>query len=162
MTITADEIRQLTESVWEASLGIPLGRDTRVAHAQPARATAACVQITGAWNGAVLLDCTEPVSRMAAASFFATEPQRVTAADMRESVAELANMLAGNLKALLPEQCYLSLPSVVDGADYSSRIPGSRPVMRLSFECAGHNIAVTIVESTRNTCTPFAAQPVAA
>ena len=34
---------------------------------------------------------------------------------MRDAVGELANMVGGNIKALMPGSCQLSLPTVAEG-----------------------------------------------
>ena len=50
----------------------------------------------------------------------------VTVRDIRDTLAELTHIAGGNIKALLPPPCYLSLPVVVDGQEYVLRMPGSK------------------------------------
>jgi len=45
----------------------------------------------------------------------------MTDEDVRDALGELANMLAGNLKSVLPSGVVLSMPSVIEGSDYSLR-----------------------------------------
>src|SRR5664279_3671280 len=49
--------------------------------------------------------------------------------DVRDTMDELANMLGGNLKSLLPRGVVLSMPSVVAGGDYSLRICGGKAIV---------------------------------
>jgi len=49
---------------------------------------------------------------------------------VRDALGELANMLAGNLKSVLPSGVVLSMPSVIEGSDYSLRICGKRLIER--------------------------------
>jgi len=44
-------------------------------------------------------------------------------------------MIGGNLKCVLTKGIALSMPSVVDGNDYSLRVCGARTSHRLSFQC---------------------------
>jgi hypothetical protein len=59
---------------------------------------------------------------------------------------ELTNITGGNLKALLPEPCYLSLPAVADGSDYGLWILDSRLRTQLTFNCHDHPFQVTVLE----------------
>jgi chemotaxis protein CheX len=86
------------------------------------------------------------VARLAASIMFSNDPHKVTIADLQDAVAELVNMIGGNFKALLPETCYLSLPSVVEGGDYSARVPGSALLGRVPFVCEGHAMSITVLE----------------
>ncbi len=97
-----------------------------------------------------MLACPEPVARHAAAVMFSASPVQVTAADMQDAVAELTNMLAGNIKGLLPQGCFMSLPTVVEGTDYSTRLPGSRVLHRVNLMCTGNRVTITILERTKS------------
>ncbi|HVT80928.1 MAG TPA: chemotaxis protein CheX [Phycisphaerae bacterium] len=139
-------LSQLVCSIWETVLKMPLQPATRPADPPAGRTTAACVQITGAWNGAVLLDCSADVARQAAAIMFGMDPKAVSVPELQDAVAELVNMIGGNFKALLPAKSFLSLPAVIEGGDFSSRIPGSRLAGRLDFSCGTDQVTITIRE----------------
>ena len=151
MALHDAEIAQIVTTICQSVLGIDA---TQVGDVPPLSAVAsagtlsACVQITGAWQGAVVLGCTDAFAIQAATIMFtsATEDRNLT--DMQDAVAEISNMIGGNLKGLLTvgDACQLSLPSVVAGADYITRIPKSRPLHRIAMECGGHVIVVTVLE----------------
>ncbi len=141
-----EEITQLTTMVWDSILhlsiepeGGPLPEDDRT--------MSACVQITGAWRGAVALSCGAEMAAEAATVMFAIADGSPEKNDMQDAMGELVNMIGGNIKALLPETCHLSLPSVVEGSDYSVRVPGSRLVTRVPFRCGVHALTVSLLES---------------
>ena len=146
MEINPAEILQLAGTIWEATLGLPIEPEIAGAIGNRPRSTAACIHITGAWNGAILLDCPADVARHAASIMFSTDPAKTSVSDMQDAVAELVNMLGGNFKALLPETCFLSLPAVVEGGDYSARVPGSKLLSRIDFSCDGNAVSITILE----------------
>jgi hypothetical protein len=44
-------------------------------------------------------------------------------------------MIGGNLKCVLSQGILLSMPSVMDGSDYSLRVCGVEVRLRLAFQC---------------------------
>ena len=141
-----EEIQQLTVSVWDSILHLPIELETG-ALPEGERTMSACVQITGAWRGAVALSCGADMAAEAAAVMFAITSGAPEKNDMQDAMGELVNMIGGNVKALLPETCQLSLPSVVEGSDYSMRVPGSRLVTRVPLRCGAHAVTVSLLES---------------
>ena len=77
------------------------------------------------------------------------EPPTSVNDDVRDTLGELANMIAGNLKALLPFGVAISMPSVVEGSDYSLRICGGNQASRLTFSSELGEFRVTLVELRR-------------
>jgi CheY-specific phosphatase CheX len=62
-------------------------------------------------------------------------------------MGELANMIGGNLKSVLPRGASLSMPSVVEGSKYSVRVCGANRNKRMSFESPDGTFWVTLVET---------------
>lgn len=100
------------------------------------RTLSAVVHITGAVDGAVVLHVTEPFARVTAARMFGIDPEAATLTDLQDALGELCNVVGGNFKSLLPEPCRLSLPTVVEGVDYSFRIPGSAMTAQYGLDVA--------------------------
>lgn len=140
-----DQIRQLTPAIWDAVLRLPLQEEPAPAPSHN-RVVSACVHITGAWNGAVALSCEIDFATRAAGIMFDLGDKAPSTADMQDALGELTNMIGGNIKALLPEPCHLSLPSAVEGADYSVRIVRSRVVTAVPFCSNGHHMIVSLLE----------------
>jgi chemotaxis protein CheX len=150
MQFLEEEIRQVAETVWESVLGVSLVRQTLIPPA-PARALSGCVHFTGAWEGAVTIECSAEFARQAAATMFGVEPGAASVSDTRDAIGELANMTGGNVKALLPEPCRLSLPTVVDGADVTTRMTGGELVTSVAFECQGSPLVVRLLKKRGST-----------
>jgi len=146
MQFAEEEICQLTESIWISVLGLEVRRATGTPELPQERTLIGCVQITGAWEGAVTLHCAAGLARQAAGVMFGIDPESTSVEEVQDALAELANMTGGNLKTLLPEPCHLSFPTVVEGSNYTLRIPGSRLVSQVAFECQGYPLQVTLVE----------------
>jgi chemotaxis protein CheX len=138
-----EEIQRLAPTIWESILRLPL---SPAAEAAPSgeRIVSACVHITGAWNGVVTLNCSVEFGSRAARIMFNSEEEKPATADIQDALGELANMMGGNIKGLLPEMCHLSLPAVVEGADYSVRFPGARLLTSIPFRCGEYPLTVSL------------------
>lgn len=149
MKLNNADIVQIVATIWQSLLGIEGVTETDPPFAASgAGSMATCVQITGEWKGAVVLGCGETFAARAATAMFETPQQDRNRTDMQDAVAELTNMIGGNLKGLLdlPHACQLSMPSVVAGADFTTRVPGSRVINRVALECGGDVIVVSVLE----------------
>lgn len=145
--ISAAQVDQLIAGVWEQILRLPVttgdtGGSVETSHRQ----MAAYVQISGAWDGTVALHCTQDLAATVAATMFNVSRADVIARDELDALGELANMIGGNLKPLLPGPSHLSLPTVVGGASYAARVPGSRVIGRHHYETAGHPFSICMME----------------
>jgi chemotaxis protein CheX len=105
-----------------------------------------CVQVVGAWEGAIRLDLSPALATKAAAAFSGLQPAEVTPEEIRDAAGELANITAGSIKVLLPAPSHLSLPIAADGTDYKVRIKGSRRLLQAAFDHSGEGLLVTILE----------------
>ena len=144
MLIQENDIRQLTGEIWGGMLQIELQPDGGTEKANGG--IGACVQITGAWEGAVRVDCSLKLARLATARFLATEPEQVDIAQIRDAMGELANMSAGSVKPLLPRPCQLSLPSVADGGDYTLTVPHGEIILHTGFNFEGEPLRIAVLQ----------------
>src|SRR5207248_3096506 len=96
------------------------------------------VPIGGAWEGAVSLRCPEPLCRSFAADLFGRLAADVEDADVFDALGELANIIGGNLKALLPGVCRLGLPTAAVEEAPADAGHGHRA----AFRCDGHVFVV--------------------
>ena len=118
MKIAEDEIRQSVEDLWSSVLGLAIEQrpSPNFPNASPDLITGS-IQISGAWEGAVTLDCGATLARQAAAIMFGVEPGETSYDQVQDALGELTNILGGQIKALLPEPCRLSMPAVTEGTD---------------------------------------------
>ena len=114
--------------------------------ARPTDMVTAAVYFAGVWQGAVLLECTRHQARTFAQLLMSIGPSTLTGDDVRDALGELANMLAGNLKSVLPAGVALSMPSVIEGSDYSLQICGKRSIERVPFWSTEDIFGVTLVD----------------
>jgi chemotaxis protein CheX len=146
MQYLEQEIISLTQYIWGATLNLEaVPHEHPVPPAPGGRTLDGVINITGAWAGALVLQVPEPVARRAACVMFEVEADSASLEDMQDAVGELTNMTGGNVKALLEGHCHLSLPAVVEGKDYSIRVPGSEAVTRVTFDIEGEPFVVSLL-----------------
>lgn len=146
MQYLEQEIISLTKYIWGATLNLEaVPHDEAVQRVPGGRTLDGVINITGAWAGALVLQVPEHVARRAAAVMFEIGEEAATLEDMQDAVGELTNMTGGNVKALLEGHCHLSLPAVVEGRDYSIRVPGSEAVTRVTFDVDGDPFVVSLL-----------------
>lgn len=110
-TLEPEVITTVTEQVWTDFLGIALAPIPSTAGEAEC---AASISIEGAWNGAVIVACSRQLARQAAATMYCCPVDQVDDASWRDTLNELANIMGGNLKALLPGPSHLGLPEAFD------------------------------------------------
>lgn len=147
MDFTIEDYRsgmvQTTAAVFETMLGVSV-TVLESPGAAPVTPLTAAVYYAGSWQGALLLECSErQASDWSKRLMDIPEP---AAADARDGLGELTNMLAGNLKPLLPPGVGISIPSVVEGSDYSLRVCGGKLKERIDFAAATGPFSVTLVK----------------
>jgi chemotaxis protein CheX len=142
------ELTEITERVWASLVEVPLlpRQPGQPGPTPGARTFTGCVQITGAWEGAVTVHCSAELAKVLTAAMFMVDPDDTTAEEVSDALGELANMVGGNVKALLPEPCRISLPAVADGMDYRLSVPGARPVSAVTWTCNGEPLMVRLLE----------------
>ena len=139
-------IMALSENIWLTVLGLPLTPSDLSYGALPHGATLdGIITICGDWQGTVIVQVPRPLAQKAAKIMFSLEETPPTLADMQDALGEITNMTGGHLKSLMAGNCFLSLPAVVEGSDYSIRIPTAQVLSRVIFDCEGMPAVVSLV-----------------
>ena len=150
MSVETTQITQAVETIWSTMLGLEAKTSQTALNPRLKPSTlTGCIQITGAWQGAVTVECPGGLARRVASIMFGSDACDVTADQVNDALGELTNIIGGNIKALLPEPSQLSMPAVTEGTDYLFCIPGSRPMAELTFSCEGKPFQVTVLKSER-------------
>lgn len=138
-------IVEITQTVFETMLGTTAHPVAEVIDKVPPALTAA-VYYAGDWKGALLLQCSLEQAIDWTSRLMSLPPSPALNDDVKDGLGELAIVLAGNLKAILPRGVGLSIPSVVEGTDYSLRICRSNPFEMLNFEDSIGPFRITLIE----------------
>jgi chemotaxis protein CheX len=143
ITIGAD-IEGITRTIWATLFDLPLELGDAAGLGAESSVTS-CVQIDGEWHGALVLKCPMALAQTLTAQMFQTE-SAPDLDDVRDALGELANVVGGNVKALLPAPSQISLPAVAIGSDYELSVIGTSKVASVSFRCDGHPLIVTLLQ----------------
>jgi chemotaxis protein CheX len=150
MTINCEaEINQFVTDIWSTFLSMkvsptdkqfkPKGKDNTLA---------GCVQITGGWHGTVTFYASREIGKKVAATMYGLDETEVNKQQIQDVIGEITNILAGNIKSLLPSPCSISLPSVAV-TDYNLHHPGSEPVTAVNFDCEGMPFLVVMLQENK-------------
>ena len=143
MSLEAD-VESIAYAIWESLLGLPIDVNGGSGPGEDPHATC-LVHLHGAFQGAVMIECSEALGSLLTAAMLQTDGNP-DAADMTDALGELANVFAGNIKALLAQPSSISLPTVAFGPSYEIGVVGATVVGRVSFVCEGHPLVVTILQ----------------
>jgi len=102
----------------------------------------ASVGFCGDWKGALLVRCGVATAESFARKLLKTP--RVFSEDISDAMGEVANMIGGNLKSVLPPGVALSVPCVALG-DQGVRICGEHEGKTSLFEGADGQFEVTLI-----------------
>jgi len=145
MSVSSDGLGRVVRTIWATQLELELD-DAELQQVEALLAerdeVAVAVQLSGGFTGVLVQRCTHTVSLLAAAAAFAAADNDLEARDLQDALSELAHMTAGNLKALLPDKCKVSLPTTID----HGRQAGER-VASAGFTLGGEPLLVTLERS---------------
>ncbi|HEX8916107.1 MAG TPA: chemotaxis protein CheX [Humisphaera sp.] len=144
---TVRQVADIVAMVCERALGI-YPRAAPAPDAAPAAAAtggpdmAARVSVTGAWAGTITVRWSADLATIAAAVVFDLPRPAVTDRDRADVLGELANMVGGHVKSLMPGPSCLSVPTILDGGDAAPA--AGRVALESAFDCGGHRLVVTV------------------
>jgi chemotaxis protein CheX len=128
--LTDLDLQDIAERTWSSYLDLDGDSPLLLAEHDAVPELTASVSVTGAWDGHIAINCSLPAARYIAATMLALEHGDVTTDDILDATGELANVLGGSVKTLLPQPSVLSLPQVVLGNRL--HFPGTRTVRHLT------------------------------
>jgi len=142
---SADDLEVITREVWTTFLdGDPSGlvqAGSAEAVDVGADAVTGCVHLSGGYVEMHFHFFVASVARDAAAALFSMSPAEVTHVEVVDALGELANMVGGNVKSMLPGPSTLSLPAVVQG---QVAVPGAQVVREVALAWRGETLLVSL------------------
>ena len=145
MYFNETDIRQVTQTVWDLVLKMTAERGTQYTVPRVTEGViSGTVRVSGSWNGSITLYCFNDLAEEAASIMFGSPAADLAREDVSDAVGELANIIGGNVRALLPEPCQLSLPTVHRGTFDAQ---GQPVLYELGFTSQGRSFWVVLTES---------------
>ncbi len=136
--IDEETVRGIAQEAWSALIGddeflVPLPGGP------PDDAVSSWVTVAGPWTGTVVLTCSRTTAEDLARCLLAEHaPPVVDAEDIADALGELANVVGGNVKAVLPGPSALGLPAVGSAPQAGS------DTLRVDLLWRGRSLTITV------------------
>ncbi len=111
----ASDLAAIVSDVWEAFMLGEVEVRPDVA-GQEGPLTCASVCLSGAWEGVVMIESGPAAADLLCATLLGMELGEAVEADIADTLGEMANVVGGNLKSVLPGPTLLSLPVVTSSS----------------------------------------------
>jgi chemotaxis protein CheX len=139
--VTHDDMNHIVGELWSTVFG--MGINPTAPAPFDGRVITATVSMTGECAASVVVRCGDQLAEQLAAKALGLDESALVADDLHDTVGEVANILAGNVKAMLGGQLRLSLPAVTDGAAELVEVGRDDVVQDDHFVCNGRHVAIT-------------------
>ena len=146
--VNENDLAEMVEQVWESYLD-PEGVSPLIPtydENQPSEVHSS-VSITGSWTGYVVYASSTEAARRAAAAFLALEADEVSQEDLSDVLGELANIVGGNVKAMLPPGALLSLPQVMLAPENTTVYPNAERISGVYGMWEGEPVSFSMWQS---------------
>jgi len=151
-TVTQQEIEQAiskaSREVFETMLNLPLEVDPsvmrKVIEPETFHGVVALVGVAGSWTGAGHISCSPQFAQKLAGALLMTEYDSVNE-EVLDAVAEVANMIVGNVKTIFEEKLGplgLTVPTVIFGRNYQTRSAGVKDWVLVRLHSAGEHMDI--------------------
>lgn len=146
-SVSVEDVIAITREVWSSFVDMELTVAPAETAALSAPTLTAVVRICGAWDGAVRLECPVAHAAEAAAAMFAIELGAVSDETARDAIGELANVVCGNVKSLLPAPSELSIPMVSTSDGAGNALVGADLLRRVAFVASTGALHISVWEN---------------
>ena len=153
--LIVDAIHKATDEVFQTMLGVSLV----VAQEDPEKpaelSVVSLIGLTGTWSGTGTLSCSPEGANLVAKHMLMLDVETVGAVDedTLDAVAELTNMIVGNVKHLLADQfgeIAISIPTVVYGRNFHFKKPSgmTQGCVYYSFENSFFEVKIALAQTS--------------
>jgi chemotaxis protein CheX len=151
-TVTQQDIEQAISKasgeVFGTMLNLPLEIDPsvtrKVIEPETFHGVVALVGVAGSWTGTGHISCSPQFAQRLAGALLMTEYDSVNE-DVLDAVAEVANMIIGNVKTIFEEKLGslgLTVPTVIYGRNYQTRSAGVKDWVLVRLHSEGETMDV--------------------
>jgi chemotaxis protein CheX len=138
-----------TNEVFATMLGLELTpQSSYVEHkaSRPTDGVVSLIGLAGSWVGTGSITCSSELACKLSGQFLMSEYEAVNE-EVLDAVAEVTNMIIGNVKTIIEEELGplgLSIPTVVFGRNFTTLTIGTNDWTIVPFSCSGEKLEVNI------------------
>lgn len=140
-----EELSEFAEWLWASLFGEPIalsvGNDLVLSDPE---AVSAMVSVDGVWSGRVVVVQSGMSARAAAGALFDKDPADVLHSEVADTACEVANMIGGNLKSLMPAEAELGLPMECTYTAPDSLTRSFSETTRVDFDWMGGSVIILL------------------
>jgi chemotaxis protein CheX len=143
-----NSVKESTEEVFSTMAGMKARYEGLAGEVRPPEAgIISLVGITGDWGGSGVFCCSPVLAGLLSAGMLGTEPPQAVNDEVLDVVAEITNMMIGNIKTALETETgplAISVPTVIHGRNFQFRNTAGERSLAMAFTTEGHWFEVRI------------------
>jgi len=147
MHVDEQQILSASQELWNAHLGLTVVPQADAPSDDPEKTWSSCVKVSGAWQGAILLECPQSIVGHAAIMLFGPDDEASSDDDFEDAVKELADMFGKKMRPFLPGETKISRPSIVQEDGSCKALNGMQGVSELRLSCEGRPVRIVLYQS---------------
>ena len=144
MSLSGDDLQRVVQTVWSTQLGFELEVADSADLApmlSEENTVLTSIHFAGDFTGRLEQRCSHHVSLSAAAAAFSGTGNELGNSDIRDTVAEMAHMTAGNLKSILAQNCEVRTPDHHESSSGQDSI-----IAEAAFTFEGEPLIVDVIQ----------------
>jgi len=146
MHVDEQQILTASQELWNAHLGLTVVPQADASSDDPEKTWSSCVKVSGAWQGAILLECPESIVRHAAVMLFGPG-EDASDDDIGDAVMELADMFGKKMRPFLPNETKISRPAIVDEDGRCKALNGMQGISEMTLSCEGRPVRIVLYQA---------------
>lgn len=143
-----ESVLEATQEVFSTMMGIEARYEGIAGEKRPPElGIISLVGITGEWGGSGVFCCSTVLARLLCARMLGTEPSPAIDDEVLDVVAEITNMMIGNVKTALESvvgPLAISVPTVIHGRNFEFRNTLGLRSMAMAFRAEDHPFEVRV------------------
>jgi CheY-specific phosphatase CheX len=143
--ITEETVATINHEFWSSMTAIQLDLVESLPVSQDrSEGISGHIEIQGGWRGSVEVRVSRGLARDAAASMICKPPEEISIEDCFDAVQEATNIIAGNIKRLLPPICKMNVPAMSGCSNLATATHGDPDVMQVHFLNNDYQLTILI------------------
>ena len=142
MMVDGRQIAETCRDLWEATLGLNLADGAGETDADE-NVLKSYVNVSGEWEGAVVVECSAAITQHAAAMMFGTDSDDMSADDLQDALNELTRLVGKRIQSHLPSTGKLSAPKPFKGNELGEM----KGMQELQLNCEGRPVKISLFQN---------------
>ena len=140
-TLGAQDVAQMAHDLFHAMLGMQINPEPTESFGVSKATIQASIEIAGDRNAECYIQVCDELAQRIAGAMFDAAPENLSDEEIFDAMGETVNVIGGNAKGMINQDCSLSLPSM--GRFIKEYVEGS---LSLAFDCEGFLLTLMVIE----------------